>query len=103
MLERFEVERGGPRIIHQDKRADLVSCFADAWDVTDFKGQRPRALREHDPRVSTKKTGNTFTQERIEKFDFYAEASEDLSSECSGRAVDIVCNQYVIASPDEGC
>ncbi len=96
-IERLEVKRGGPGIVHHDDGAALVRLFRDSRNVLHLECVRGGRFREHDLGVGAHQLRDAGTDFRIVIFDLHAHALQDRIGKMPGRIVDRIDEQRVIA------
>ena len=91
-------ERRRPGVVQYDGDVVGVGAFGDGRDVLDFKGLRPRALREDGLGGGPEQLFNSRADRGVIVGRGDAEAGQGLVTEGSRRAVDRVGDQQVVAT-----
>ncbi len=102
VLERPEVERGRPRVIHQQPQVALGGDARDGGDVLHLEGLRAWALGEDEARIGAHQLGDPGTDERIVVRRLDAELGQHVVAELARRLIDAVDHENVVAGFDEG-
>ncbi|MNN75749.1 hypothetical protein D3C81_1920720 [compost metagenome] len=96
-IQRLEIQRCCPRVVHHDDGASLVSCVNDCRNVLYFECVRGWRFRKYHFGVGTQKLCNARADFRIVVFNLNAHTLQDRISKVTGRIVDRVDKQNMVA------
>ncbi len=97
VIERPEVERARPGIVHQHDRVLRMRRRGDRRDVLHLEGERARRLGEHSARVRLQQKGNAVADARVVVGRRHAQTRQHGVAERARRAVGAVGHQQVVA------
>ena len=97
VVERTEVDRARPGVVHEHERAPCVSRAGDGGDVLHFEAQRARRFQIDGARVLLHQRGDSGPGQRIVVGRGDAEPGEDLVAERARRPIGAVGDKHVVA------
>ena len=97
MIERPEIERRRPGIVHQHQRTIGMRGFGDRRHVLHFEGERARRFQIDGTRVRLQQLGNAGPDAGIVIRGGDAEPRQDLSAKIPCRPIGAVGDQHMIA------
>ena len=97
VVERTEVERARPGVVHEHERALRVRRAGDGGDVLHFEAQRARRFQIDGARVLLHQRGDSGPDERIVVGGGDAEPGEDLVAKRARRPIGAVGDEDVVA------
>ncbi len=100
--ERVEVQRCGVRIVNHCDDIFFLRGGNNGRNVLHFQRVTARALHVNEPSVLPDEPFNSRADQRVIELHFDAEALEKSFTKISGRAVDRIGNENVVAGLDEG-
>ena len=96
-VERAEIERRRPGIVHQHQRALGMRGFGDGGDVLHLEAERARRFGEHHARVRLHQCGNAAADQWIVIGGRHAEPGQDLVAESARRSIGAVGDEHMLA------
>ena len=102
MREGLEVEGRGPGVVGDDHGSGRVRGFSDRRQVLDLEGDRARALAEHDPGLGPDQLSDAMADQGVVVGGLDAEAAQRVVGEASGRGVDGIDDEQVVAGLEQG-
>ena len=102
VLERPEVERARPGVVHQQPQLALGGDARDRRDVLHLEGLRAGAFGEDEARVGAHEIGDAGADQRIVVRRLDAELRQHVVAELARRLIDAIDHENMVAGLDEG-